>query len=94
MSRGLGCLPAPKSDTKAELVLSSPLEVNLDMIFTLISFISQLSHKDTDNKHRHNIVHCTKLIPCIVYHSVKITVQSHLVFEILAIISLIGQLFN
>ena len=32
------------SDTKAELVLSSPLEVNLDMIFTLISLIGQLSH--------------------------------------------------
>ena len=32
------------SDTKAELVLSSPLEVNWDMISTLISLIEQLSH--------------------------------------------------
>ena len=32
------------SDTKAELVLSSPLEVNCDMIFTLISLIGQSSH--------------------------------------------------
>ena len=49
------------SDTKAELVLSSPLEVNRDMIFTLICLIGQLSHEDTGNKHRH-IFHCTKLI--------------------------------
>ena len=32
------------SDTKAELVLSSPLEVNWDIIFTLISLIGQLSN--------------------------------------------------
>ena len=32
------------SDTKAELVLSSPLEVNCDMIITFISLIGQLSH--------------------------------------------------
>ena len=30
------------SDTKAELVLSSPLEVNWDMIFTLASLIGTL----------------------------------------------------
>ena len=49
------------SDIKAEVVLSSPLEVNRDMIFTLISLIGQLSHEDTGNKHQH-IFHCTKLI--------------------------------
>ena len=33
------------SDTKAELVLSSPLEVNWDMILTLISLNVQYMHR-------------------------------------------------
>ena len=38
-SMGLGCLPAPKSVTKAELVSTSPLEVPRDPLHDWFEFL-------------------------------------------------------